>query len=223
MAKAYFLTEDDKNDVQALLAAFRSGRLSVRGNPSRLIDKPGLSPDVYIGKVLSAISALNPATDTGTGTAGEDIPGEGVVAVYQVLDDGTLDPYLFDTGNTTDVYNISDQEFGIGTWIQIQRDKFGAWLPLVSNSSGTFIKRGKLTTTLASGSRVFPVSAVVEIWAFDGTDWADSGSSETVYDDGMVPNASDPLPIGTWIQLVKIDGYWFYDGHNCDPQTGTGS
>lgn len=126
MAKAFFLTEDDRNDIAALLAAFRGGRLSIRGNPRRLIDKPGVSPETYLALATTGIPALT-SSGTGSGTFSDsDLPGSAECQIYQVVDGE-----LLDTGNTETVYNNSRSDI-TADWIQIHRDKFGTWWAIPS-------------------------------------------------------------------------------------------
>lgn len=184
-----------------------------------------MAPEVYIALPPSggipALDSITAGTSSDNPPAEGDRPGHAVCTIYQIVN-GEL---KLMSGLTKTVYNLSESEIA-QDWILIQRDKGGRWVAVQGGSgASTNIKRGKLSTTLASGSRISPVSAIVDLWEFDGTEWTETDpvQQETVYDDGMVGDSNSPLEVGTWIQIVKIGSYWFYDGHNCDPSTGTAS
>jgi hypothetical protein len=84
-------------------------------------------------------------------------------------------------------------------------------------------KRGFLASSLSQGTPITHTSAEFDIWTLDDDEisWEFSGDTITIWDDGMVP--LDGLEAGTWIQIVKLEGYWWYDGGCSQPGTGSGS
>ena len=221
MPEGYFLSESDLRILKALIAKEKN---TVRRTRNRVEDdEPDIqSPDVYIA--LPPVSGIPALTRPGSGSdqpvSFADSPGVAKCTIYQLIEGDT--PSFEQTSITQNVYNLSTGEVG-HDWTLVVRDKFGRYLvPSVASSSNAFIKRGKLISSLSIGSRHILTSALFEPWEFDGTQWTQTDTSIVVYDDGMVP-ASSALSAGTWLQIVKIADSWFYDGHNCDPSTGTGS
>ena len=82
------------------------------------------------------------------------------------------------------------------------------------SGTGDNRKRAELTTefdqgdwdtiTEATATIYAPLSAAAELA------WEDTEEEITVYDNGFVPE--DGLDAGTKIQVVRINGQWWYDG-----------
>lgn len=186
-----------------------------------------MSPEVYIALPPdSGIPGLDSAA-SGSGSDNPptegDRPGSAICSIYRIIN-GELRPI---PGLTKRVYNLSETAIE-SDWITVHREKTGIWLASVgggSSAAEVVIKRGKTTDSIAIGARHFLTSCPVAVWDFDSTteEWTESATELTMYDDGMIPRTESPLPADTWVQIVKIEGVWFYDGHNCDPGIGTGS
>lgn len=216
---AIYLTEEDLAIVKQLIA-------DAKLKPQNTLRQPPIpptrsSPGMYIAlpqSTISPLTELGSGGGTGTEEGDADIPGSGLCELFRKANDG-----LHSLGGRLErVYNSSRSTIP-REWIQVHQDRFGVWWAIPSVVSEVAVLRGKLTTTLSSGSRFYPTSAIIEVWSFDGLEWAETDELLTVYDDGMLGDGNSPLEVGTWIQIISIGGYWFYDGHNCDPGIGTGS
>lgn len=78
--------------------------------------------------------------------------------------------------------------------------------------------RGKLNESFARGAEDAFETASMSIWRLnaDGDAWEDSDEDVDVYDMGFIPSSASPLEEDTWIQVVRLYGKWWYDGHDCD-------
>lgn len=220
------ISDDDWNVLKRIVEANRNILQNTPNRPSTNSQNQdgddSMAPEVYIalppsGGIPGLASAASGSGTDNPPTEG-DQPGTAICNVYRVAG-GKL---KLVPGLTKTVHNLSESEID-QDWILIERDKFGTWCPTSSSLSPLSIKRGKLSSPLYSGSRVSPSISSLSVWTFDGVDWNDTDQLLSIYDDGMLGAGNSPLPLGTWVQIVKINGYWFYDGHNCDPSTGTAS
>lgn len=223
------ISDDDWNVLKRIVSLNQNLQQTPLQRPSSmgqfLDGDDSMAPEVYIA--LPPFGGIPGLTSVAAGTSSDnpptegDRPGSALCTICKIVDGALIEV----TGLSRTVYNISEADI-TQDWIVIERDKFGNWVPVsFTASTSVNIKRGKLATTLSSGSRISPTTGTIEVWEFDGTDWSETNPLQQliVYDDGMIGDGNSPLALGTWIQIVKIGSYWFYDGHNCDPSTGTAS
>lgn len=224
----FFLSKDDRDALQQMLTVFKQRRLNPQSRSP--LDLPGRSSDTYIA-IPTTVDGIPPLSRSGTSSlsgtfpeANTDIPGSAECDIYQIVDVGDGSPTIEPLEFNVIVYNLSQSTIG-QDWITVTRDRFGAWIAtsVASITSTITTKRGKLVTTLFTGSRNGPSQAQLKLWTFDGAQWDESDTTIDIYDDGMLSLSAEPLAIDTWVQVVLISGVWFYDGHNCDPLSGTGT
>lgn len=120
---AYFLTERDVAFLREL-AAERRARVTQAGERPGAAPRGGaqedyLTPEVYVGLVPAGGLA---------GRAGV-VPGYAACRVYRVLADPVTGvKTLAEAGFSRDVYNVGLGGFAAGTYLVIERDKYGTWL-----------------------------------------------------------------------------------------------
>lgn len=215
------LTDDDLKILKLLIQQQKDTRVGTpTGDRTGGLDNDYQPPEVYIAVPPSTgIPALRSGSQSGTDVVttplAGDIPGVASCTIFSIIN-GVMQK----TSITQQVYNLSYSKI-TQAWILVKRDKFGKWVVSPPSSA---IRRGKLATTLTTGSRNFVNTAELELWDFDGTQWDQTDTFVTIHDDGMLCTTASPLPIDTWVQIALINGSWFYDGHNCSPlAAGTGA
>lgn len=126
----YFLTDEQQRLLQECVDFVRNFQGNPRGRAPHRSLETQMSPEVYIAKAPSGgIPALSES-------GGDKIPGSAECDIYNIifLDEG---PRLTQVGGfTKTVYNISDSDIEEG-FLQIQRNKYGTWNPVIGGSSSS--------------------------------------------------------------------------------------
>lgn len=140
MAKAYLLTEADRNEIRKLIAEERR-RYGGTAQRPHLEGEDYQTPEVYVAKTPE--DGIPAATFDGV----DFYPGYADCEIYRVLlDDG--EPYLSPLSNLSKrVHNLALEEAGTGAgesgavggdvWLTVLRDKFGSWFIAGSGGGGS--------------------------------------------------------------------------------------
>ena len=127
----FFLTAQDRDDLAAMLADWRS--MPENERRPRPFRQRFQTPEVYVAKVPpSGIPALSQTGTTGTGTEQplDDVPGVAECEIF-ALDTEDAAALRFNPleDETRFVYNLSPRAISADEtpWVTIHRDKFGTW------------------------------------------------------------------------------------------------
>lgn len=192
MPKGFFLSEADRDELQALLEEFRGRRLNTTGRPRPGEDLIIQAPELYAALTpidgIPGLSAdLNFGTGTGSGTGtgiGEgNTPGVAECAIYRLVETHGVND-LTDADFTRDVFNLGESAIPGDTWILVARDKFGDWWALPMATAATGGSGGGATTDLTS-CRV-KLTAATNIGASAQVTWQATPGIPTLeqWDDG---------------------------------------
>lgn len=136
MARAFLLTEKDRDLVNELLAEARRAR---RNPPLRMVpsQEDPQAPEVYIALtpalgIPALVADENYGTGTGSGTGtlmgGANTPGSAECSIYRILQTEGVDDLWAVPGVTRKVFNLSETAVPGNRWVKVSRDKFGSWL-----------------------------------------------------------------------------------------------
>lgn len=168
MAKAYLLTEADRNEIRKLIAEERR-RYGGTAQRPHLEGEDYQTPEVYVAKT---------PVDVGIPSRVDAIPGWADCYVYRLLlisGDYTLSPV---SNLTKRIYNLSDSVVDADIWVLAIRDKFGKWFLASAGGGNTEYTSGRIT-----GHGTSPADPNAHSWVEieQGTEgvWADVVDGES--------------------------------------------
>ena len=139
MAKAYYLTDEERKLLQHFFTKQRQQLASWKPNADPMMEEHQefLAPEVYIARTPNAgIPAMYEGQLTGTGTLAptDDVPAYATCQIWKV----SYPNLIKVTDLTRKVYNLFTEDIPGDSWILVARDKFGTWVataPAPSSSS----------------------------------------------------------------------------------------
>lgn len=155
------LTDRDVELLRELVRDRRSRRANTAQRPYYPEDD-AKAPDVYVAKTTSVLPALADHGTTGTGTGTGVEPGTGTADIYRADLNDYGERRLHAMGPNLLVYNLLSSDVASGSWVLVERDKWGLWWTaqpaLVSGggstggSSGSVGSPNQYTTTGTGGT-----------------------------------------------------------------------
>lgn len=116
-------------DISLLRGLIQNERNRLRSPQRAFEPEPSLptAPDIYVAKApVGGIAGLDAEAGTGTGTGTLGFPGSAECEIYRRGYLGIY-PKLIPTGKQQIVYNLSEASVPGGSWVLIERDKWGSW------------------------------------------------------------------------------------------------
>jgi hypothetical protein len=182
MAKGYFLSEQDRDDLRSLLEWWREQPLN-RPQRQQLesADHPS-SSCIYIANSGAGIPALTRGVGTGSGTSWADTPGYADCDIERITITADI-PDLYGTHFQQRVYNLGDTAIPADTWIPVGRDKYGSWISLYQEPASS-----ELTTLHMTDATGFGLAV--------GTSWND------------LTNTATCVVSGTYLVWTRFAAFW---------------